>query len=278
MGGYAVGLHVVWSPLFGQRPAHTLRKNEVIFQSNELLLLHACIACQMPFWSWLRGLPCKRGNGGPGPCYAPQPSRPPASHRLRAYRLASCSAVPVRDIDGERRDRVVAAIKEEAHRIAEQTKASLHAMYAVAQLSRGWLLRHARPLAGACERRCSSPLLAFKPHLPAPTSEHFTPHLTPPRPASLHPTPAPGPPLNPPPPCDFPFYFLQTRVSFEVINQDPPATCGGEVVAAGEAAAAQLGLSTKHMVSRAYHDALFMAQVGGLRGPGGLVALVGVFK
>jgi ureidoglycolate amidohydrolase len=54
---------------------------------------------------------------------------------------------------------------------------------------------------------------------------------------------------------------LQVRLSFEVINQDPPATCGSHVVGAVEEAVAQLGLTSKHMVSRAYHDSLFMAQV-----------------
>ena len=54
--------------------------------------------------------------------------------------------------------------------------------------------------------------------------------------------------------------MLQVRLAFEIINQDPPATCGAEVVAAVEAAVGELGLSSKHMVSRAYHDSLFMAQ------------------
>ncbi|KAK9812597.1 hypothetical protein WJX72_000194 [[Myrmecia] bisecta] len=47
----------------------------------------------------------------------------------------------------------------------------------------------------------------------------------------------------------------------EMINQDPPATCSDQVVAAAEQAAKQLGASTKHLVSRAYHDSLFMAQI-----------------
>jgi hydantoinase/carbamoylase family amidase len=45
------------------------------------------------------------------------------------------------------------------------------------------------------------------------------------------------------------------------INRDPPATCAPEVVAAAEAAAAALALPARRMVSRAYHDALFMARV-----------------
>lgn len=51
------------------------------------------------------------------------------------------------------------------------------------------------------------------------------------------------------------------RLRFDVINQDPPATCGAQVVVAVEQAVQHLGLSSKHMVSRAYHDSLFMAQI-----------------
>lgn len=46
-----------------------------------------------------------------------------------------------------------------------------------------------------------------------------------------------------------------------MINQDPPASSGEEVINAVEAAASQLGLKHRRMVSRAYHDSLFMAQV-----------------
>ncbi len=48
-----------------------------------------------------------------------------------------------------------------------------------------------------------------------------------------------------------------------MVNQDPPATCSAEITDAAEAAARGLGLSTKRMVSRAYHDSLFMARYGG---------------
>ncbi|PNW82164.1 hypothetical protein CHLRE_06g276700v5 [Chlamydomonas reinhardtii] len=51
------------------------------------------------------------------------------------------------------------------------------------------------------------------------------------------------------------------RMSSRVINQDPPATCHSDVVEAVAAAAGALGLRTKHMVSRAYHDSLFMARI-----------------
>lgn len=52
-----------------------------------------------------------------------------------------------------------------------------------------------------------------------------------------------------------------TGVRTEVLNADPPATCGAEVVAAVERAATGLGLPCKRMVSRAYHDSLFMARL-----------------
>ncbi|PNH09430.1 N-carbamoyl-L-amino acid hydrolase [Tetrabaena socialis] len=53
----------------------------------------------------------------------------------------------------------------------------------------------------------------------------------------------------------------KVRVASRIINQDPPATCHASIVEAVAASAKQLGLSTKHMVSRAYHDSLFMARV-----------------
>lgn len=47
----------------------------------------------------------------------------------------------------------------------------------------------------------------------------------------------------------------------QLINADPPATCAPHIVTAVEQAAAALGLPCQRMISRAYHDALFMAQV-----------------
>ena len=47
----------------------------------------------------------------------------------------------------------------------------------------------------------------------------------------------------------------------EMVNEDQPATCAGEVVAAIEASCADAGASLKRMVSRAYHDSLFIAQI-----------------
>ena len=49
--------------------------------------------------------------------------------------------------------------------------------------------------------------------------------------------------------------------ALEVLNADPPATCAPAVVHAIEAAAKTLGLSSLPMVSRAYHDTLFMARL-----------------
>lgn len=53
--------------------------------------------------------------------------------------------------------------------------------------------------------------------------------------------------------------LFQVRHSVQMINQDPPATCGKDVQEAVLEAANSLGLKSKSMVSRAYHDSLFMA-------------------
>ena len=50
-------------------------------------------------------------------------------------------------------------------------------------------------------------------------------------------------------------------VDVDLINADPPAACDPLVVAAIEAAAQAVQLDYQKMVSRAYHDALFMAQL-----------------
>ncbi|HEU4742593.1 MAG TPA: M20 family metallo-hydrolase [Meiothermus sp.] len=47
----------------------------------------------------------------------------------------------------------------------------------------------------------------------------------------------------------------------EMLNADPPAQSGDEVVGALEASAQELGLPYRKMVSRAYHDSLFMARI-----------------
>ena len=46
-----------------------------------------------------------------------------------------------------------------------------------------------------------------------------------------------------------------------VVNADDPATCDPAVVAAVEAACAEAGVAGRRMVSRAYHDAVFMARL-----------------
>lgn len=52
---------------------------------------------------------------------------------------------------------------------------------------------------------------------------------------------------------------IETTV--DLINADPPVMCDGAVVAAIESAAKDAGLRAKRMISRAYHDSLFMALV-----------------
>ncbi|XP_024384568.1 ureidoglycolate hydrolase [Physcomitrium patens] len=49
--------------------------------------------------------------------------------------------------------------------------------------------------------------------------------------------------------------------NFDIVNQDPPALSGGQIVEAAEQAADSLGLEYKLMISRAYHDSLFMARI-----------------
>ena len=46
-----------------------------------------------------------------------------------------------------------------------------------------------------------------------------------------------------------------------VLNADPPAACDKGIVAAIRAAADAGGLSHRDLISRAYHDSLFMARV-----------------
>lgn len=51
------------------------------------------------------------------------------------------------------------------------------------------------------------------------------------------------------------------QITRRVLNADPPATCDPRVVSAVNAAACALGLASQEMISRAYHDSLFMARV-----------------
>jgi len=50
------------------------------------------------------------------------------------------------------------------------------------------------------------------------------------------------------------------KISFETVNVDPPTTCDAEIIVALELSAVAAGLSHKRMVSRAYHDSLFVAR------------------
>lgn len=47
----------------------------------------------------------------------------------------------------------------------------------------------------------------------------------------------------------------------EVLNADPPATCDAAIVAAVEETCRERGRTFRRMVSRAYHDSLFMARI-----------------
>jgi N-carbamoyl-L-amino-acid hydrolase len=51
------------------------------------------------------------------------------------------------------------------------------------------------------------------------------------------------------------------RIDVTPMNTDPPATCAPAIVEAAAAACARRGLVSRRMISRAYHDALFMARV-----------------
>ncbi len=50
-------------------------------------------------------------------------------------------------------------------------------------------------------------------------------------------------------------------VKVELVNADPPAQCSGKIISTVIESADELGLSYKKMVSRAYHDSLFMARI-----------------
>jgi N-carbamoyl-L-amino-acid hydrolase len=50
-------------------------------------------------------------------------------------------------------------------------------------------------------------------------------------------------------------------ITTELINADPPATCDPAILVAMEASANEAGKTYKKMVSRAYHDSLFMARI-----------------
>lgn len=51
------------------------------------------------------------------------------------------------------------------------------------------------------------------------------------------------------------------KPTVELLNADPPCQCDPRILAVAEAACKRLGLSVRHMISRAYHDSLFMARL-----------------
>ncbi|WP_058189185.1 M20 family metallo-hydrolase [Terracidiphilus gabretensis] len=51
------------------------------------------------------------------------------------------------------------------------------------------------------------------------------------------------------------------RITTEIVNSDPPATCDESILAALEDACKASGKSYRRMVSRAYHDSLFIARI-----------------
>jgi ureidoglycolate amidohydrolase len=50
-------------------------------------------------------------------------------------------------------------------------------------------------------------------------------------------------------------------IATEMVNADPPATCDPTILSVMELAAQSAGKNCKRMVSRAYHDSLFMARI-----------------
>ena len=54
--------------------------------------------------------------------------------------------------------------------------------------------------------------------------------------------------------------YKQTT-TVELINADPPATCDPKIVEIIESSTHDAGLKSQRMISRAYHDSLFMAQI-----------------
>ena len=52
----------------------------------------------------------------------------------------------------------------------------------------------------------------------------------------------------------------EVRVTESLVNADEPATCSPHIVATIDAVAHEVGIQPRHMVSRAYHDSLFMAR------------------
>jgi ureidoglycolate amidohydrolase len=53
----------------------------------------------------------------------------------------------------------------------------------------------------------------------------------------------------------------QVAATIEILTSDPPATMAPAIIDAAESACRQLKLASQQMVSRAYHDSLFMSRV-----------------
>jgi N-carbamoyl-L-amino-acid hydrolase len=51
------------------------------------------------------------------------------------------------------------------------------------------------------------------------------------------------------------------QISFETVNADPPASCNESILSAIQLAVNASGKTSQRMVSRAYHDSLFMARI-----------------
>jgi ureidoglycolate amidohydrolase len=53
----------------------------------------------------------------------------------------------------------------------------------------------------------------------------------------------------------------KVRITEALVNADEPATCSPHIVAVVDEVCRGIGVTAKHMVSRAYHDSLFMARI-----------------
>jgi N-carbamoyl-L-amino-acid hydrolase len=53
----------------------------------------------------------------------------------------------------------------------------------------------------------------------------------------------------------------EVRIAETLVNADEPATCSPHIVSVVDGIARGYGIALKHMVSRAYHDSLFMARI-----------------
>lgn len=61
--------------------------------------------------------------------------------------------------------------------------------------------------------------------------------------------------------CDSVAGERHVQITLQLINADPPATCAPRILSALTAACKAEGLAYRPMVSRAYHDTLFMARI-----------------